>query len=290
MTQTAEQHIQREPPGAHGPERYRLSREQIDGYLKSLRARGCTPETIKSYRRNLSCFYQQLPADKTLDRETVARWRDRMLAHGYMPRTVNNRLTSANGLLGYLGLWEFQTASQLKLDEDNMQPELTRNEYLRMLSAARALDKERAYLLIKVFALTGLTVHELPKLTVAAVEAGRVALADGRSQQIACLPGCLRRELAEYVYRERIPSGPVFVTRNGKPVSRTAVTGCIQQLAQDAQVPPEKCNPRCLRKLYLSTRDGIRQNLSALVEQAYERLLEQEQLAIGWEEVSGYAR
>lgn len=289
MIQTAEQHIQREPPGAHGPGKYRLSREQIDGYLKSMETRGCTPETIKTYRRNLSSFYQALPADKTLCRESVANWRDEMLACGYMPRTVNQRLTSANGLLDYLGLREFQIPSQLRLETDDMQPELTRSEYLRMLSAARALDKERTYLLVKVFALTGLTIHELPKLTVAEVAAGHIVLMANRTKQIIYLPDCLKKELTEYACREHIRSGPVFVTRSGRCINRTGVTACIQQLAQDARVAPEKCNPRCLRKLYQSTRDGIRQNVDFLVDQAHERLLEQEQLTIGWGEVNGHA-
>jgi integrase/recombinase XerD len=39
-----------------------------------------------------------------------------------------------------------------------------------------------------------------------------------------------------------------------------------------------------LRRLYFSTRAGIESNIALLVEQAMERQLEQEQLAVGWEE------
>ena len=50
-------------------------------------------------------------------------------------------------------------------------------------------------------------------------------------------------------------------------------------------MPEEKGNPRCLKRLYQSTRAGIEDNISLLVEQAHSRLLEQEQLEIGWAEL-----
>lgn len=49
-------------------------------------------------------------------------------------------------------------------------------------------------------------------------------------------------------------------------------------------MPEEKANPRCLRKLYQATQESIRANLVLLMEQSYDRLLETEQLAIGWEQ------
>ena len=45
--------------------------------------------------------------------------------------------------------------------------------------------------------------------------------------------------------------------------------------------------PRCLRRLCLETREAIRADLAALAEQTYDRLLEQEQLSVGWEEPYG---
>ena len=75
----------------------------------------------------------------------------------------------------------------------------------------------------------------------------------------------------------------MFVTRNGRPMYRTAVFDSIQRLSRDACVPEEKCNPRCLRRLWQATRADLAENVRWLVEQTHERLLEQEQRAIGWE-------
>ena len=285
MIQTAEEHSFPDRAGQNDP---CLRWEQVDAYLNDLQARGRTPGTIRTYRRNLLLLFGALPKNRRLDHRTLVRWRDAMLKQGYAPRTVNVRLASANGFLDYLGLRDYQLPMQLKPAEDDIQPELTRNEYLRLLSVARTLDKGRTYFMVKVFAILGLTVHDLPKLTAEAVEKGMFTTSANRSRQMIRIPNCLQAELLGYLQREGIQSGPVFCTRKGKPICRAAVTACIQQLSRDARVAPEKCNPRCLRKLCQSTREGVRQSISLLVEQALDRMLEQEQITVGWEEVNGH--
>jgi len=52
-----------------------------------------------------------------------------------------------------------------------------------------------------------------------------------------------------------------------------------------AKVPSEKGNPKSLRKLYLSTKAGIESNIALLVDQAMERMMEQEQFSMRWEEL-----
>ena len=66
-------------------------------------------------------------------------------------------------------------------------------------------------------------------------------------------------------------------------LGRTAVTDSIKQLCRDARVPEEKANPRCLKRLWQSTQDGIRTQIDLLVEQACDRLMEAEQLTVGWD-------
>ena len=121
---------------------------------------------------------------------------------------------------------------------------------------------------------------ELPQLTAEAVRNGEVHL----SGDVLHIPKCLRQELLSYISRAGILSGPLFVTRSGTPIRRTSVTAYIQRLAHDACVPVEKCTPRCLRKLYLTTRENIRSSLDLLMEQTYDRMLETEQMTIGWKD------
>lgn len=209
------------------------------------------------------------------------------MGQGYAVRTVNTCVIEANGFLRWLGAWEYRLDRQITLEND-VQPELTRNEYIRLLSTAKALRKERAYLLVKVFACMGLTLQELPQLTKEALDRNRLAVSVQGVREIVSIPDCLRRELLAYARRGSIAKGPLFVTRTGRPLNRTSVAAAIQALSHDAQVQPEKCNVRCLRKLYLAARKDLRENMALLMEQTYNRMLETEQLLVGWEEADGH--
>lgn len=253
--------------------------ELVETFLHSLQEKGRTKETVLTYRRSLTKLYGLLPEGHRLADGTLGELRDALVAAGYAPRTVNGCISAANSLLEFYGYRDLQLGEPLKCSED-VQPELTRSEYLQLLSAARRLGKERTYLLVKVFAATGVTIQELPLITVEAAEAGRLAL----PTLVLRIPPCLRTELLDYAERKDIVSGPVFVTKTGKHMNRNGVTMSIQALCRVAQVPEGKANPRCLRRLYQATQQSIMDNIAFLVEQAQDRLLEKEQLTIGWKQ------
>lgn len=258
-----------------------LSPELIEEYLESLQKSGCASETIATYRLKLNRLYQHLPEDKRIRAGTLEAWRRSLLESGYANSTINGCTAAANGLMNFCGHRELQIEKPLKYDY-GIQPELTRNEYLRLLSAARTLGKDREYFLIKVFASTGLILHDLPYVTAEAVREGKIKL----QSSVLHIPGCLQEELLGYIRREGIAAGPLFVTKTGTPIARNSITKMIQGVCRAACVDEKKATPRCLKKLYQTTRAGIQANLSLLAEQAYDRFLETEQLSIGWERES----
>lgn len=50
-----------------------------------------------------------------------------------------------------------------------------------------------------------------------------------------------------------------------------------------ADVAPEKVNPRCLLRLYEQTQNQLQDNVSMLLMQYYDKLLEAEEMMTGWE-------
>ena len=66
-------------------------------------------------------------------------------------------------------------------------------------------------------------------------------------------------------------------------MSRANVVQSISKLSEAAEVPGEKCNPQCLRRLYKATKAAAEANFALLVEQAMDRQAEQEKLTAGWE-------
>lgn len=220
--------------------------------------------------------------DKSIRRDTLPWWREKLAEEGCSAAGINQFVIVVNGDLGYMGARELQVTDRLESAEEP-QLELTRHEYLRLLSVARTLEREQTYLLVKVFGNSDLPVQELSRLTVEAARAGMISISRRCSKEIIRLPNSVCRELLDYAERQGISTGPIFVTRAGKLIDRTYAAQSIRRLCPAAQVPEEKGSPRCLRKMYQATREGIERNVALLVERAQDRLLEEEQLTVGWE-------
>lgn len=270
-------------PQSDGTSGAPMTPESMEKYLSFYQEQGCSEETLQSYRRKLEKLYGDLPEDKVIRHGFMNQWRDQLLEEGYSASSVNGFLSASNTFLEYIGHRELQAAEKVKA-EAAPQPELTRTEYLRLLQAAKILDKERGYLLVKLFATTPLNVQELDKVTVETVTEGRIVTSPSGIKTLIKLPACLQEELLHFARREGRLTGPLFVTKEGRPLNRTYVCTIIRQLCPAAQVPEEKGNPRCLKRLYQNTLATIESNVALLVEQALERQLETEQMTVGWEE------
>ena len=136
------------------PEKVILTPELIDGFLAGMAARGARKDTLGTYRNRLEMFYHYLPEDKRIRRGAVDMWAEALRGQNYAGRTVNQSISIANSLLAWVGRLDLQ-GERNPIPDTQAQPELTRGEYLRLLSTARSLGKDRAYLLAKVFATTG---------------------------------------------------------------------------------------------------------------------------------------
>ena len=254
----------------------------VEGFLADMTARGRAPETVERYRRSLERLSQVLPEDGRIRRGTLDMCRQALIEAGCAPRSVNVTMSAANSYLAYMGHREYQARDVLAAAEKPA-PELTRGEYKHLLQTARLLDREKTYLLVKLFASADMPVQELSKATVEAVKTGTIAVGEGKSRRNIRLPRCLAEEMLAFAGRNGIYRGPLFRTREGAPMNRSYVTASIRDLCEIAQVSPEKGSPRCLRKLYLAGRKAIEDNIAMLVDQALERQMEEEQLTVGWE-------
>lgn len=263
---------------------YVLTRSDIDLYLQDVASRGCKQGTLENYRRSLLNFFDWLPEGKQVSREKVYEYQEYLIGK-YTSRTVNMKMTAINGILGFLDLREYQSTVKVSVDDTAIQPELSRNEYLRMLSAAKAIGDERLYLIIKLFGTTGIAVQEFDKVTVEAVRSGTIITFPNRNRLALRIPACVQSELLEYAKEKGVKSGPIFLTREGRPLGRTTLSNMVPHIARYAKVEENKCTPRCLQKLYAETWDTIKSNVNVMLQMTYDKLLEQEQVIYGWQDV-----
>lgn len=263
---------------------YVLAQSDIDLYLQDVASRGCKQGTLENYRRSLLNFFDWLPEGKRVSREKVYEYQEYLIGK-YTSRTVNMKMTAINGILGFLDLREYQSTVKASVDDTAIQPELSRNEYLRMLSAAKAIGDERLYLIIKLFGTTGIAVQEFDKVTVEAVRSGTIVTFPNRNRLALRIPACVQSELLEYAKEKGVKSGPIFLTREGRPLGRTTLSNMVPHIARYAKVEENKCTPRCLQKLYAETWDTIKSNVNVMLQMTYDKLLEQEQVIYGWQDV-----
>lgn len=257
--------------------------EKIEQFLACLEEKGRGDASLQTYRRILKELYRYLPQDKTLGEGTGPQWKAYLEAQKLQPSTVNTHMSIWNSFLRYLGRREWQM-EDFNREKENEQPELSRTEYLRLLAAAKHLGKEKSYLLIKTLGGAGMRIQELPQLTIEAVREGVVELEyhNCRQKRVLRLPEGLKEELLDYACREGKASGPVFSSPEGTPMARSSINYFINIVTHDARVEEEKANPRCLWKMYQETCRGLRANIAVLVEQSYQRMLEDEQESMGW--------
>lgn len=264
------------------PDAAELTPEILADYGARMRQQGRREDGVRNCEKVLRQFYDALPADKAVTKNSLPVWREQLLSENYAIRSVNSKVSMVNALLESMGCRDFQVTRQL-LPEEFEAPELTRREYVRMLQTARSLEDERGYVLTKLFATTGIAVLDIPSVTVEAVRSGQLPIRSGKKTEIIRFPVSLQEDLLRYAADNGRTTGMIFTKKNGTPIERTQVSLYIQKLAQAAQVPAEKGNIRALRQLYKTTISGIEANFDLLVRQAYERQLETEQLSVGWE-------
>lgn len=259
-----------------------ITAETLEAFLDYLSESGHSFNSMQTYRQIVTQFYDFLPKEKAIGPDTVSQWQKYMTEQGYANSTNNARLYVINHLMKFLGKREWQHITALKTEEGIL-PELSREEYLRLLQAAKRMGKERTYLIIKTLCNAGVRLHELRQVTVEAVTQGDATISFYcHNQRQLSFPRSLREELLAYAARQGITEGSIFVTRNGKPVGRSNIWADIQRVCREAQVAEEKASARCLWDLHQNTYKDIEEQLSAKITQAYEKMLDKEELTVGW--------
>jgi len=224
--------------------------EQLDAYGRYLQAEERAPGTVEKYLRDIRAFATWLDG-RPAAKETVAEWKEHLLRRR-APSTVNGALAALNGLFRFLG-WEDCRAKFLKVQRRLFRDsarELTRGDYERLIAAARGRDRERLALLMETICATGIRVSEVRYVTVEAARRGRAEIALKGKIRTILFPSKLCRKLLKYAKKQKTVSGEIFLTRNGKPLSRRQIWAEMKALCRHAGVEPSKVFPHNLRHLF----------------------------------------
>lgn len=80
------------------------------------------------------------------------------------------------------------------------------------------------------------------------------------------LPKNLCKILLKYIYQQKITSGPVFVSRTGKPLDRSNIWADMKKLCELAGVSQDKVFPHNLRHLFARTYYSLQKDIVRLAD------------------------
>ena len=244
-----------------------LTEKRIEEFKQHLISEEKSANTIEKYLRDVRVFAVFL-AGREVTKEHAVAYKQKLVDDGYAIKSVNSMLASINSLFSFLGWLDCKVKAikqqrQIFCSEDK---ELTKAEYVRLLNAAKQKKNDRLNLIIQTICGTGIRVSELEFITMEAAQAGQAMVSCKGKTRTVFIVKDLKKKLLQYTKEKRITTGPIFITRGGKPVSRTNIWREMKALCRDANVDPGKVFPHNLRHLFARTFYGLEKDIAKLAD------------------------
>ena len=244
-----------------------LTENTIRNFKVYLMSEEKSKNTIEKYLRDVTAF-MVFVSGCTITKDKVIEYKTKLISENYAVRSINSMLASLNSLFEYLN-WNDLKVKSIKLQHQIYCPEekeLTKAEYMRLVNTAGQKGNERLSLLIQTICATGIRVSELRSSMVEAARRGQAVVSlKGKTRSVFIVRE-LQRKILRYAAEQNITTGAVFITRNGKPMSRTNIWREMKNLCEQAGVNPQKVFPHNLRHLFARTFYGIEKDIAKLAD------------------------
>lgn len=244
----------------------KITNELIENFKIDLVEEEKAQATIEKYIRDILAFVKWL-SGRAVEKQTVLEYKQKLIEK-YAPASVNSVLSSLNRFFVF-AQWFNCKVKSIKIQKQvfaKQERELTKAEYDRLLAAALHKDNKRLYLLMQTICSTGIRVSELKFITVEAVKAQKAIINLKGKTRSVFLPNMLCKMLLRYIKEEKIKSGSVFVSKNGRPLDRCNIYHDMKKLCESANVDRSKVFPHNLRHLFARTYYSLEKDISRLAD------------------------
>lgn len=244
-----------------------LTEKKIRDFFFYLKNEEKSENTVQKYLRDVRAFAAYL-GGVAVTKEAVIAYKGKLLSENYAVRSINSMLASLNSLFSFLG-WTDCKVKAVKLQAQiycSEEKELTKAEYIRLVNTAKQSGNERLNLILQTICGTGIRVSELKYITVEAVKSGEAVVSlKGKIRSVFIVKE-LQKKLLRYAAEQNIQSDSIFITRTGKPMSRTNIWREMKGLCEQANVNPQKVFPHNLRHLFARVFYGIERDIAKLAD------------------------
>ena len=223
--------------------------------------------TVEKYCRDAAAFAAYCDGS-AVTKELAIAYKNKLKDDGYAVRSINSMLAGINRLFVFLG-WGDLKVKTIRVQQQIFCPEekeLTRKEYERLVKTAKKRHNDRLCLILQTICSTGIRVSELQFITIEAAKRGEVTVSCKGKTRSVFLVRKLQKKLLRYAADRGITAGCIFITRSGKPVSRTNIWRDMKVLCGEADVNPEKVFPHNLRHLFARVFYGLEKDIAKLAD------------------------
>ena len=150
----------------------KITNEIIKSFKDYLISEEKAEATVNKYLHDVGEF-QIWIGEQELSKAVVVTYKS-YLCDNYAPASVNAALSSLNNFFNFMEWYDLRVKN-LKIQKQifaSSDKELTKDEYNRLLEAAKEKKNERLYLLMQTICSTGIRVSEVKYVTVEAVSRG----------------------------------------------------------------------------------------------------------------------
>ena len=243
-----------------------ITQDLIDNFKNHLINEEKASATLEKYIHDIKAFYEW--ANETqIDKRKVLDYKEYLIGK-FAPASVNSVLSSLNSFFEF-NKWYEMKVKMLKIQKQiyaQRSKELSKSEYERLLGAAKRKSNQRLYLLMQTICASGIRVSELQYITIDAIHRREATINCKNKMRVVILPKELCRMLAEYAKNQEITSGPIFVTKTGKPLDRSTIWKMMKALCESAGVSKDKVFPHNLRHLFARTFYTIQKDIVRLAD------------------------
>ena len=243
-----------------------ISYEMINDFEKQLYNDERNQATVAKYIHDVLCF-ARFANGQQVDKALTLSYKAE-LEQQYAIASANSMIAALNAFLRFVG-WLDCCIKQFKVQKKaycSEEKELTKEEYIRLVRTAEQKHNERLCLILQTICGTGIRVGELQYITAEAVRKGEAIVSCKNKTRTVFIVRELQKKLLRYMKEHNIVSGCVFITKTGKPMSRTNIWREMKSLCEQAGVSPDKVFPHNLRHLFARIFYSIDKDIAKLAD------------------------
>lgn len=238
----------------------------LAAYINHLKEEEKSAATVEKYTRDVEKFIV-FAGSRPMTKELAIAFKEE-LKQTYQVGSINSMLAALNNFFAFLGLNHCQV-KRLRVQRSafcDQEKELSKEEYRRLIETSHQKGQEQINLIIQTICGTGIRVSELPYITVEAVKQRRAVVECKSKVRVVLISKQLQKILLPYIHSQGLESGPVFITRKGKPIHRSTVWKAMKALCAAARVSHKKVFPHNLRHLFARTFYGMEKDIAKLAD------------------------